>query len=121
MLIEVLVRWTQLHFEGGKSSEESYYDRIINGESSESQGIPQASISYDYTKMTFDTADVKRWNANTDPELTTVRFSDGESFVIKVPYDYFCDFMSDTLDKSITSIGGAVSEEEENTSEDDLL
>lgn len=120
MLLEVLVRWTQLHFEGGgKSAEDAYYDKIINGES-ESPSIPQASISYDYTKMVFDTSDVKRWNQQTDPELTTIRFADGDSFTIKVPYEYFCELMSDSLDRTITTVGDAVSRDEDGEKEDDL-
>lgn len=116
MKLEALVRWSELKFKESDSTQD-YLDRIIGD--GEQQQAPKATISYDYSPMVFDTDDISRFNRSNDPEFTTLRFKDGDGYVIKYPYLEFRDLYSQLGGRAIVSITGEDKEEE--SDEDDLI
>lgn len=113
MIIEALVRWTEVKFEDTDPQEE-YISRLKNGE----EEMKAPKISYDYSPMCFDINDVVRWNKTNSDEFTTLRFADGESFVVKIPYDYFMKLYMEHTGKAVKKVQVV---KEDSNKKDELL
>lgn len=97
MHIEVLIRWTEVR--NVQEDEDAAARRIIDGEES----LPRMSVRYDYSPMVVNIADVARFNRSNDVGHTTLRFTDGDSYVIKYDYENFMDLYIELTGKTITS------------------
>jgi hypothetical protein len=97
MKIEVLVRWTEVKRQS--NDEETKLKKLLNGD--ESKGQPE--IYYDYSPMVLDIDDIARFNRGSSPDITTLRFKDGEGCVIKCPYKAFVDIYMECTGKTILS------------------
>jgi hypothetical protein len=100
MKVEALVRWSELKFTGNNESEEAYLKRLVDGEEPKNK----AEIFYEYSPMVFDTDDISRFNRSNDKEHTTLRFKDGDGYVIKYPYADFMEFYIESTGKTVTSL-----------------
>jgi uncharacterized GH25 family protein len=98
-MIEALVRWTEMKFKESDKAED-YLKQVIDGE----DPIPQAEITTEFSPMVFDMEDVVRFNRANTENLTTVRFDDGDVFVVSVPYKKFCELYIQATGKSIVSV-----------------
>lgn len=117
MLIEALVRWTELDYKRD-DSDEAYAKRIISGEETGPMSAPK--FVFDFSPMVFDLNDIVRFNRAHDPNYTTLRFKDGDGFVIKYPYKEFLALWIELTGKNIQCI---LPEDFENNTKktDDLL
>jgi hypothetical protein len=99
MIIEVLVKWADFKIKD-RDTEEDYLKRVVDGEEPQQQ----MDIKFDYSPMCFDVDDIGRFNRANDPNFTTIRFKDGELYVIKVPYLKFRDLYTELTGKSILEL-----------------
>lgn len=119
-MIETLVRWTEIRMKA-ENSEDALLKRLVDGD--ETAGRQHPEFYYDFSPMVFDLDDVARFNRSKDPEYTTIRFEDGESFIVKISYKTFVDLWVQQTGKAIYSIlpdDFEPSEDKKNNSEDDL-
>jgi hypothetical protein len=98
MLIEALVRWTEMALKK-EDKQEAFLRRIVDGDLN--PGSLQPEFYYDFSPMVFDIRDVGRFNRAKDPGYTTIRFRDGDGAVIKIPYLEFVDLYIELTGQSI--------------------
>jgi len=79
------VRWTEMRVKK-EDDQELQLKKLLSGEE---QNNFQPEFFYDYAPMTFDINDISRFNRSQDKKSTTVRFKDGDSFVVALPYSEF--------------------------------
>ena len=96
-MIEVLVRWTELSPPDPEDAEKDRLNRLISGDEAPGQLM---KMRYDHSPMTFELNDVVRYNQPHDPNYTTIRFTDGDSYVVKIPYEKFHDVYTEGTGKS---------------------
>jgi hypothetical protein len=97
MIVEMLVRWTEMSFKKSKSDDDEIR-RIINGDDNSSFGGLQPEITHDYSPIVFNMEDVARFNRGSEPGYTTVRFYDGDAYTMKVSYKEFMSIYSEFKD-----------------------
>lgn len=102
MTVEALVRWTELKMnKPPMSADEIAAERAINGVDP-SHNTPE--IFYSFSPMCFEMEDVARFNKSNDEGCTTIRFKDGDGYVVKVEYKQFRELYTDCTGKSVLSI-----------------
>lgn len=103
MLVEALVRWTEIKLKK-EDQEEAFLKRIVDGDETAGAGMVQPEFYYEFSPLTFDMADVSKFNRGAEANYTTVRFVDGDAFTIKVPYLDFQELYSQFTGKIVHSI-----------------
>src|SRR5688572_26055946 len=84
MIVEVTVRWTDMHLKN-MDHKEAEIRRIIDGE----ELVNSAEFSHSFGPMCFDMDDVKSFNKSNEEGYTTIRMRDGDGYVIQVGYEDF--------------------------------
>lgn len=101
MIIEALVRWTEIRPK--EQIELGELDKLLRDPDDISQQIPQVEVKYDYSPMCFDLDDVAKFNRANVDDLTVLRFYDGDTFVVKIPYFKFRDLFSEYRGLTVVS------------------
>lgn len=99
MVVEVVVRWTDMQLKN-MDSKEIELKRIIDGE----EASISAEMSYSYGPMCFDMNDIARFNRSNDDGFTTVRFKDGDGYVVQVDFQAFKQLYAECTGKVINVI-----------------
>jgi hypothetical protein len=99
MIVEVLVRWTDMQLKN-MDAKEIELKRIIDGE----EMSASAEFSYSFGPMCFNMDDVVRFNRSNDDGYTTIRFKDGDGYVVQVDYDAFKQLYAECTGKVINVV-----------------
>jgi hypothetical protein len=85
MLVELLVRWTEMSVKP-TDSEQANLSRLLEGKE-----VPDFTpeFSFAYSPMVLDLDDIARFNRSQDEQSTTLRMKDGDTFVVDVDYKEF--------------------------------
>lgn len=101
MVVEMMVKWTELKLSTpNKSEDELFAERVISGMDT---SAPKAEYYNTYSPMVFEMDDVARFNRSNDPKCTTIRFKDGDGYVILVKYEDFRDLYTECTGSAILS------------------
>jgi len=107
MIVEAMVRWTEMRIKQNDEGE-AQLKRLLNGEN-ESGFTPE--FYHDYSPMTFDMDDVARFNRSADRKSTTVRFKDGDAYIMNLTYEEFQALFSQCTKKDVHTV---VTDEQKN-------
>lgn len=99
MIVEAIVRWTEMRIKK-TDEEDNELKKILGGET---QPDYKPEFFFDTSPMTFDMLDVARFNRSHDKKSVTVRFKDGDSFVVDLSYKSFQELYQSAMGKVITS------------------
>lgn len=87
----MLARWSELSFrKTNNDPAEDELRRIIGNEASD-QNFIKTDIIHEYGPVTFFLDDVKSYNRSKEKGHTTVKFKDGDTLVLKIPYFEFME------------------------------
>ena|ERR1700749_3058852 len=90
--VQMLARWSELAFKKqAHDSDEAEVRRIISGDDSMDNGIIHTELVHEYSPITFYMDDVKSYNRSKEKGHTTVKFKDGDTVVLKIPYFEFME------------------------------
>lgn len=78
-----MVRWTEMRIKP-TDTEENQLKKLVSGEDSP-EYMPE--FFYQYSPQVFEIEDVARFNRSQDKKSTTLRFKDGDSCVVDIPYE----------------------------------
>jgi|SRR5688572_4646896 len=96
MIVEVMVRWTDMQLKN-MDAKEIELKKLIEGE----EVGAAAEFSYSYGPMCFDMNDIARFNRSHEDGLTTIRFKDGDGYVIQVDFEAFKQLYAECTGKVI--------------------
>jgi hypothetical protein len=89
--VQMLARWSELAFKRQQTDpNEAELRRIIGGDDESDNGMIHTEVVHEYGPVTFFMEDVKSYNRSKEEGHTTVKFKDGDTLVLKIPY---YDFM----------------------------
>lgn len=90
--VQMLARWSELALKRtNHDPDEAELRRIIGGDDAPDNNIIHTEVIHEYGPVTFYLKDVKSYNRSKEKGHTTVKFKDGDTLVLKIPYFEFME------------------------------
>lgn len=90
--VQMLARWSELSLKRtNHDPDEAELRRIISGNDSPDENFIRTEVVHEYGPITFGMEDVKSYNRSKEKGHTTVKFKDGDTLVLKIPYLEFME------------------------------